>query len=58
MPLSSQDLPPPLPLIGMKLNPWICVQVFALVLSSFLLSKAVFHYLPELFEQVALHNLW
>lgn len=37
----------------MKLNPLTCVQVFALLLSSFLLSKAVFHYLPELFEQVA-----
>lgn len=46
-----------MPLVEMKLNPSTCVQVFALALGSFLLSKAVFHYLPELFEQVALHNL-
>lgn len=28
----------------MKLNPSTCIQVFALVLGSFILSKAVFHY--------------
>lgn len=48
---------PSLPVSVMKLNPSTCVQVFALLLSSFLFSKAAFHDWPELFEQVALHNL-